>query len=67
MPKKKWTGLGEVLLGNHLIDSDYVVRFKLNTPKTKICDLPPTTDGLQYWMMIQSQYYFEMFVGMVHF
>lgn len=36
-PVHKWGGLGEVLEGNELIDSNLDIRFRTDLPKTQIC------------------------------
>lgn len=38
-PRHKWGGLGEVLQGNELIDSQLELKFRTDLPKRDICSM----------------------------
>ncbi|KAL4556116.1 hypothetical protein LXL04_038757 [Taraxacum kok-saghyz] len=62
----KWGGLGEVLGGNELIDSQIDVKFQKNVEKTTICDLElDEPKVLQFTHAIEHNYWFEFFMGFV--
>ncbi|GKC55720.1 transmembrane 9 superfamily member 1-like protein [Tanacetum coccineum] len=61
----KWGGLGEVLGGNELIDSQIDVKFQKNVEKTTICTLElDEPKVLQFKQAIDDNYWFEFFMGM---
>ncbi|GBF93656.1 hypothetical protein Rsub_06759 [Raphidocelis subcapitata] len=62
-PTRSWGGLGEVLQGNELIDSQLDIKFKVPVPKTTICE--KTLEGedvTDFGFAIERQYWFELFV-----
>ncbi|KAF5936551.1 hypothetical protein HYC85_024057 [Camellia sinensis] len=60
----KWGGLGEVLGGNELIDSQIDIKFQKNMEKTTICDLELDEAKVkQFKDAIESSYWFEFFMG----
>ncbi|CAL5438900.1 unnamed protein product [Camellia sinensis] len=62
----KWGGLGEVLGGNELIDSQIDIKFQKNMEKTTICDLELDEAKVkQFKDAIESSYWFEFFMGML--
>ncbi|THG06564.1 hypothetical protein TEA_014058 [Camellia sinensis var. sinensis] len=62
----KWGGLGEVLGGNELIDSQIDIKFQKNMEKTTICDLELDEAKVkQFKDAIESSYWFEFFMGFV--
>ena len=61
--REKWSGLGEILQGNKLINSDFTAKFKIDTPKTWICSEEKVTIGGMYFDLIGKDYYYEMIVG----
>ncbi|CAL5434510.1 unnamed protein product [Camellia sinensis] len=61
----KWGGLGEVLGGNELIDSQIDIKFQKNMEKTTICDLELDEAKVkQFKDAIESSYWFEFFMGL---
>ncbi|CAM6083304.1 unnamed protein product [Calypogeia fissa] len=59
----KWGGLGEVLEGNELIDSQIDIKFKTPVDKAVVCKLtlnPSTTS--QFKDAIKTIYWFEFFI-----
>ncbi|XP_019180969.1 PREDICTED: transmembrane 9 superfamily member 1-like [Ipomoea nil] len=59
----KWGGLGEVLGGNELIDSQIDIKFKKNVDKSSICELE--LEGYkvrQFKDAIDNSYWFEFFM-----
>ncbi|KAL7200002.1 hypothetical protein ACSBR2_022165 [Camellia fascicularis] len=59
----KWGGLGEVLGGNELIDSQIDIKFQKHMEKTTICDLELDEAKVkQFKDAIESSYWFEFFV-----
>ncbi|KAL8222758.1 hypothetical protein R6Q57_020157 [Mikania cordata] len=61
----KWGGLGEVLGGNELIDSQMDVKFKENVERTTVCKLNlDEPKALQFKQAIEDNYWFELFIGM---
>ncbi|KAL8234550.1 hypothetical protein R6Q59_020650 [Mikania micrantha] len=64
-PGHKWGGLGEVLGGNELIDSQIDIKFPKNVDKTTICKLPLNKSNVQQFKeAIENNYWFEFFMGM---
>ncbi len=61
-PRHKWGGLGEVLQGNELIDSQLELKFRTDIPKREICQLTLDDDkvgwlagclvGLASWLLV---------------
>ncbi|KAL6010671.1 Transmembrane 9 superfamily member 1 [Asimina triloba] len=65
-PSHKWGGLGEVLGGNELIDSQIKIKFKKNVERSSICDLELDSAKVkQFKDAIENTYWFEFFVGFV--
>ncbi|KAD4179411.1 hypothetical protein E3N88_28044 [Mikania micrantha] len=61
----KWGGLGEVLGGNELIDSQMDVKFRENVERTTVCKLNlDEPQALQFKQAIEDNYWFELFIGM---
>ncbi|KAG5580904.1 hypothetical protein H5410_051531 [Solanum commersonii] len=59
----KWGGLGEVLGGNELIDSQIELRFQKNVDKGSICELElDETKVKQFKDAIENNYWFEFFI-----
>ncbi|KNA04045.1 hypothetical protein SOVF_203280 [Spinacia oleracea] len=59
----RWGGLGEVLGGNELIDSQIDIKFGKNTDKTTICELElDPTKAKQFKDAIENSYWFEFFI-----
>ncbi|CAN6440195.1 unnamed protein product [Victoria cruziana] len=59
----KWGGLGEVLGGNELIDSQIDVKFRKNVDRTLICELElDTVKVKQFKEAIENSYWFEFFM-----
>ncbi|KAM7474601.1 hypothetical protein LguiB_021844 [Lonicera macranthoides] len=62
----KWGGLGEVLGGNELIDSQIDIKFQKNVEKSTICELELDEAKVkQFKDAIESSYWFEFFMGFV--
>ncbi|KAD6795459.1 hypothetical protein E3N88_06355 [Mikania micrantha] len=62
-PGHKWGGLGEVLGGNELIDSQIDIKFPKNVDKTTICKLPLNKSNVQQFKeAIENNYWFEFFM-----
>ncbi|KAL2241765.1 UNVERIFIED_CONTAM: Transmembrane 9 superfamily member 1 [Sesamum indicum] len=62
----KWGGLGEVLGGNELIDSQIEIKFKRDVEKTKICEIElDAAKAKQFNDAIDNSYWFEFFMGFV--
>ncbi|PWZ33390.1 Transmembrane 9 superfamily member 1 [Zea mays] len=65
-PTHKWGGLGEVLGGNELIDSQLEIKFLKNVEKGFICTLELDAKKVQQFAdAIESSYWFEFFIGFV--
>ncbi|KAG2659018.1 hypothetical protein PVAP13_1KG329400 [Panicum virgatum] len=59
----KWGGLGEVLGGNELIDSQIDIKFRKNVDKGTICSLDLDADrAKQLSDAIENSYWFEFFI-----
>ncbi|KAG8474152.1 hypothetical protein CXB51_034030 [Gossypium anomalum] len=62
-PAHKWGGLGEVLGGNELIDSQIDIKFQKNVEKGTICQLELDEAKVkQLKDAIENNYWFEFFV-----
>ncbi|KAK1275302.1 hypothetical protein QJS04_geneDACA001888 [Acorus gramineus] len=62
-PAHKWGGLGEVLGGNELIDSQFEIKFRKNVGKSSICDLELDESKVnQFKAAIENSYWFEFFM-----
>ncbi|KAI4298974.1 hypothetical protein L6164_032477 [Bauhinia variegata] len=62
-PAHKWGGLGEVLGGNELIDSNIDIKFQKNVDKTTICQLVLDEPKVkQFKDAIENSYWFEFFM-----
>ncbi|MBA0631054.1 hypothetical protein Godav_003088 [Gossypium davidsonii] len=67
-PAHKWGGLGEVLGGNELIDSQINIKFLKNVDKSTICQLELDEAKVrQFKDAIENSYWFEFFMGMFSF
>ncbi|URD90017.1 Myb-like DNA-binding domain [Musa troglodytarum] len=65
-PAHKWSGLGEVLGGNELIDSQIPIKFQRNVDKGSICTIElDATKVKQFIDAIDNSYWFEFFIGFV--
>uniref|UniRef100_A0A453HIF0 Transmembrane 9 superfamily member n=1 Tax=Aegilops tauschii subsp. strangulata TaxID=200361 RepID=A0A453HIF0_AEGTS len=63
-PAHKWGGLGEVLGGNELIDSQIDIQFLKNVDKGPICTIELDAKKVQQFTdAIESSYWFELFIG----
>jgi len=63
----KWGGLGEVLGGNELIDSEIAIKFMKNVERSVICPLELDEAKVKHFKdAIESSYWFEFFMGMFH-
>ncbi|XP_027931954.1 transmembrane 9 superfamily member 1 [Vigna unguiculata] len=62
-PAHKWGGLGEVLGGNELIDSQLEIKFLGNVEKTTFCRLELNEANVkQFKDAIENNYWFEFFM-----
>ncbi|KAL6522247.1 Transmembrane 9 superfamily member 1 [Orobanche minor] len=62
-PAHKWGGLGEVLGGNELIDSQIEIKFKRDVDKSKICEIElDAAKAKQFKDAIDNSYWFEFFM-----
>ncbi|KAF1867136.1 hypothetical protein Lal_00049564 [Lupinus albus] len=62
----KWGGLGEVLGGNELIDSQIDIKFLRNVDKTVFCKISLDEAKVkQFKGAIENNYWFELFIGYV--
>ncbi|THU53405.1 hypothetical protein C4D60_Mb10t14060 [Musa balbisiana] len=65
-PAHKWGGLGEVLGGNELIDSQIQIKFQSNVEKGSICAIElDAAKVAQFTSAIENSYWFEFFIGFV--
>ncbi|KAG6475347.1 hypothetical protein ZIOFF_064565 [Zingiber officinale] len=65
-PAHKWGGLGEVLGGNELIDSQIPIKFERNIGKGTICMIElDATKVKKFADAIENSYWFEFFIGFV--
>ncbi|BAT79012.1 hypothetical protein VIGAN_02180200 [Vigna angularis var. angularis] len=61
----KWGGLGEVLGGNELIDSQIDIKFQRNVDKTVFCQIDLNEAKVKLFKdAIENNYWFEFFMGM---
>ncbi|KAJ8477040.1 hypothetical protein OPV22_020767 [Ensete ventricosum] len=59
----KWGGLGEVLGGNQLVDSQIEIKFRKNVDKASICALNLDAAKVkQFKDAVESSYWFEFFI-----
>ncbi|KAH9613601.1 hypothetical protein KSS87_003195 [Heliosperma pusillum] len=59
----RWGGLGEVLGGNELIDSQLSIKYKKNVDKTSMCELElDASKARQFKDAIENSYWFEFFI-----
>ncbi|KAK4800721.1 hypothetical protein SAY86_021208 [Trapa natans] len=59
----KWGGLGEVLGGNELIDSQIEIKFRRNVNKATICHLELDESKVRHFKdVIENNYWFEFFI-----
>ncbi|KAJ3675209.1 hypothetical protein LUZ60_004251 [Juncus effusus] len=62
-PSHKWGGLGEVLGGNELIDSQIDIKFRKNVDKSTICTIELEASKVkQFSDAIENSYWFEFFI-----
>ncbi|XP_057869100.1 transmembrane 9 superfamily member 1 isoform X3 [Cryptomeria japonica] len=62
-PTHKWGGLGEVLEGNELIDSQIEIKFGKNGDRSKICSLELNNDKVQKFKdAIENMHWSEFFM-----
>ncbi|MBA0843015.1 hypothetical protein Goarm_000241 [Gossypium armourianum] len=65
-PAHKWGGLGEVLGGNELIDSQIDIKFQKNVEKSTICQLELDEAKVREFKdAIENSYWFEFFMGIL--
>ncbi|MFQ6649232.1 hypothetical protein Gotur_022392 [Gossypium turneri] len=66
-PAHKWGGLGEVLGGNELIDSQIDIKFQKNVEKSTICQLELDEAKVREFKdAIENSYWFEFFMGITY-
>ncbi|CAL9185471.1 unnamed protein product [Musa hybrid cultivar] len=59
----KWGGLGEVLGGNQLVDSQIEIKFRKNVDKASICAINLDAAKVkQFKDAVESSYWFEFFI-----
>ncbi|KAG8473636.1 hypothetical protein CXB51_036023 [Gossypium anomalum] len=64
-PAHKWGGLGEVLGGNELIDSQIDIKFQKNVEKSTICQLELDEAKVREFKdAIENSYWFEFFMAL---
>ncbi|KAJ1685846.1 hypothetical protein LUZ63_017236 [Rhynchospora breviuscula] len=62
-PAHRWSGLGEVLGGNELIDSQIEIKFLRNVDRATICTLELDASKVQQFTdAIENSYWFEFFI-----
>jgi len=62
-PKHKWGGLGEVLQGNELIDSQLDIKFRTDKAKSPICSVTLDDEDAQDFIdAVSRHYWYEFFV-----
>jgi len=60
-PMHKWGGLGEVLGGNQLIDSQLDIKYRVDVPKTAICSTQLDGKSMQAFQnAIKKYYWYEL-------
>ncbi|KAG1331108.1 putative Transmembrane 9 superfamily member 1 [Cocos nucifera] len=65
-PAHKWGGLGEVLGGNELIDSQIEMKFQRNVDKGSVCTLELDAAKVKHFTdAIVNSYWLEFFIGFV--
>ncbi|WIA19220.1 hypothetical protein OEZ85_003860 [Tetradesmus obliquus] len=58
-----WGGLGEVLQGNELINSQLDIKFKVPVPKSPICSQKLSQDDVEeFRYAVQHHYWYELFM-----
>ncbi|RZC62671.1 hypothetical protein C5167_024434 [Papaver somniferum] len=63
----KWGGLGEVLGGNELIDSQIEIKYQKNVDRSSICEINLDAPKVKEFKdAIESSYWFEFFMGMLY-
>ncbi|KAI3436249.1 hypothetical protein D9Q98_002302 [Chlorella vulgaris] len=61
-PRHKWGGLGEVLQGNELIDSQLELKFRTDLPKREICTMSLDDDKVEdFTEAVRRHYWYEFF------
>jgi len=59
-PTHKWGGLGEILQGNELIDSDVEFKFRVDQPKTTLCvDVLTHQSARIFKRAVRKHYWYE--------
>ena len=59
-PTHKWGGLGEILQGNELIDSDVEFKFRVDQPKTTLCvDVLTQESASIFKRAVRKHYWYE--------
>ena len=59
-PTHKWGGLGEILQGNELIDSDVEFKFRVDQPKTTLCvDVLTQQSARIFKRAVRKHYWYE--------
>lgn len=62
-PQNKWGGLGEVLEGNQLVDSQLDIRFRVNEDRRDICsEQLDESDAEEFETAVRSNYWFELYM-----
>eukprot|EP00271_Cylindrocystis_brebissonii_P003027 TRINITY_DN1377_c0_g1_i1.p1 TRINITY_DN1377_c0_g1~~TRINITY_DN1377_c0_g1_i1.p1 ORF type:complete len:600 (+),score=132.97 TRINITY_DN1377_c0_g1_i1:226-2025(+) len=62
-PEHKWGGLGEVLEGNELIDSQMEFKFRMDMQKRTICSLTlAAMTSQKFRQAIERNYWYELFM-----
>uniref|UniRef100_A0A061RAB8 Transmembrane 9 superfamily member n=1 Tax=Tetraselmis sp. GSL018 TaxID=582737 RepID=A0A061RAB8_9CHLO len=62
-PEHRWGGLGEVLEGNELINSQVDIRFRLDVPKRVLCEDPLSSESVTVFKnAIKEHYWYELFM-----
>lgn len=62
-PKHKWGGLGEVLQGNELIDSQLSIQFRNDQPPKAICAMTLSEDDVKaFGEAVKRHYWYEFFM-----
>ncbi|PRW59993.1 transmembrane 9 superfamily member 1 [Chlorella sorokiniana] len=61
-PRHKWGGLGEVLQGNELIDSQLELKFRTDVPKRDICRMTLDDEDVEdFSEAVKRHYWYEFF------
>ena len=62
-PERKWGGLGEVLEGNQLVDSQLDLRFRIDEDRRDVCSEQLDQDDAELFeTAVRSNYWFELFM-----